>query len=108
MNDDPTDGRTHAQKFHDMLVQKRLKQKNQVKKEAQLQGGNPDMHDQPDRVNRLLFDCCDDLIREPDAIMGAREIEHRTRAGERRVHDDGDLEAVDDIRRMEQQDFDLI
>lgn len=102
------DSRTRARQFHDALKRKRLKQRLQLKQEAQAQGGNPEMHDDPDRQNKLLFESCDDVIREPDAIDGAREIEARTRAEERRVHDDGDMEAVDDIREFESVDFDPV
>lgn len=102
------DGRTHARRVHDHIKRKRLEQRLRLKQEARAQGGPDDMHDEPDRENRILFDCCDDIIREPDAIRGAKEIEARTLHEERRVHDDGDLEAIDDLRRMEKQDFDVI
>lgn len=102
------DGRTRARQFHDKLQRRRLEQRHQVKQEARLQGGNPDMHDNPDREDRLLFDSCDDVIREPDAIVGATELESRTMHEERRVHRDRDLEVVDDIERMDRQDFEVI
>lgn len=101
------DGRTRARRFHDRLMRRRMEQRHQMRQEARAQGGNPEMHDSPDRENRILFDACDDTIREPDAIDGAREIESRTRHEERRVHRDRDLEAVDDIKDLESKDFDF-
>lgn len=99
------DSRTRARRFHDALKRKRLEQRHQLAQEARAQGGPDDMHDEPDRENRILFDCCDDIIRGPDAIEGARELEARTAAESRRVHDDGDMEVIDDLQRMEKQDF---
>lgn len=100
-----TDDRTHAQRFHDALKRKRLKQREQLKAEAREQGGPNDMHDDPNRVTKMVFSACDDVCREPDAIEGAREIEARTRNEEHRAHRDRDLEVVDDIQEMEERDF---
>lgn len=104
---DPDDDRTLARQFHDALKRKRLQQRKQLRAEAEAQAGPDDMHDDPDRENRILFDACDDIIREPDAIEGARELEALARAEDRRVHDDGDLEAVDDVAELERQDFEI-
>lgn len=107
-NDDPSDSRTRARRFHDAMRRKRLEQRQQLKAEAQAQGGNPEMHDDPGRENRILFDACDDVIREPDAISGAKEIERDTFAEEQRVHVDRDLEAVDDVHDIDNSDFDVV
>jgi len=104
MNDD----RTHARRFHDALKHKRLKQRKMLREEAVAQGGPDDMHDEPDREMRILFDCCDDVIREPDAIKGAEELEQRTRVAEQQAYVDNDFEAVDDLRQLTTQDFDLV
>jgi len=104
MNDD----RTHARRFHDKLKSKRLDQRKMLREEAIAQGGPDDMHDEPDREMRILFDCCDDVVREPDAIEGAEELEERTRVAEQRAHADNDFEVLDDLQQFTTQDFDLV
>lgn len=89
-------------------MQHRLRQRQQIEREKKVQGGSDEMHDRPSRVNKLLFDSCDDIVREPDAIEGAREIEAATIEESRRAQDDGDFEVVDEVRRLEGLDMDPI
>lgn len=109
-NDDDIldDSRTRARRFHEALKRKRLKQRRLLKQEAMAQGGPDDMHDDPARENKILFNATDDIIREPDAIQGARELELRSRVEHEQIGHDRDLEAVDDVAKLEEQDFDVV